>query len=114
MRRLPILLTVALVACSSQPSVEAFCEQAVPVLSRQDIGDDPTAMQDQIDDVSAAMDLLPDDQSAGLLSQLDALNEQLNLAVQGRAENGWSNSGVVEVVAQLCDSTDLISWTVQP
>jgi hypothetical protein len=50
MHRFLISLALALVACAPASSVEAFCDQAVPALSRDDLGDDPTAMQQQMDD----------------------------------------------------------------
>ena len=43
------------------PSIGSFCDQAVPVLSRDDLGDDPAAMQQQMDDLSTAAEQLPPD-----------------------------------------------------
>jgi len=95
-RRLLIPLTLALMACTPAQSVDAFCDRAVPVLSRDDLGDDPTAMQEQIEDLSTAAELLPDDRSSQLHTQIGALNEELELAVRGQATRGWSNAEVVE------------------
>jgi len=112
MRRLLISLALLSVACRSTPSVDAFCDQAVPILSRDDLGDDPAVMQQQMDDLSSAAELLPDDQSAVLQTQIDVLNDELDLALQGQAENGWSNADVVDT--SLCGEEKLIAWTVQP
>ncbi len=113
-RRLMISLVLVGVACAPTPSVWAFCEEAVPVLSREDLGGDPAAMRQQMDDLSEAADLLPDDQSIDLQAQLDALNAELALALQGQAENGWSSVEVVETVGSLCGDDDLIGYIVQP
>ena len=112
--RVLIPLTLALGACAPAPSVDAFCDQAVPVLSRDDLGDDPTAMQQQMDDLSTAAELLPDDRAFELASRIDVLNEKLEFAVRGQATRGWSNAEVVETVGALCGDDDLITWTVQP
>jgi hypothetical protein len=66
------------------PSIGSFCDQAVPVLSRDDLGDDPAAMQQQMDDLSTAAEQLPPDQSSELRTQIDALNAELDLALQAR------------------------------
>jgi hypothetical protein len=112
--RLLIALTLALAACMPAQSIEAFCDQAVPVLSRDDLGDDPAAMQQQIEDLSTAAELLPDDRSSQLRTQIGALNEELELAVRGQATSGWSNAEIVGTVGAVCGEDDLISWTVQP
>jgi hypothetical protein len=54
------------------------------------------------------------DQSPELRTQIEALEAELDLAVQGLAENGWSNVEVVDTVGSLCGDDDLIEWTVQP
>ena len=114
MRRLLLLVALMAVACAPTPPVEAFCDQAVPVLSRENLGDDPAAMQQQMDDLATAADHLPPDQSAELMSQIDALNAELDLAAQGRAEHGWSNAEIVDTVGSLCGDDGLVEWFVQP
>jgi hypothetical protein len=114
MRRLSIFVALVAVACSSTPSVEAFCDQAVPVLSRDDLGDDPAAMQQQMDDLASAAEHLPPDQSPELLTEIDALNAELELALQGQAVNGWSNVEIVGTVGSLCGDEGLVGWIVQP
>lgn len=84
MRRLLISLALLSTACTSTPSVDAFCDQAVPILSRDGLGDDPTAMQQQMDDLSTAAELLPDDQSAVLQTRIDVLNDELDLAFKAK------------------------------
>lgn len=114
MRRWLVFVALVAVACAPTPPVEAFCDDAVPVLSREDLGDDPAAMQQQMNDLATAADHLPPDQSAELLTQIDALNTELDLALQGQAENGWSNAEVVDTVRSLCGEDDLVKWFVQP
>lgn len=114
MRRLLVSVALLSVACAPTPSVESFCDKAVPVLSRDDLGDDPAAMQQQMDDLSSAAEHLPPDQSAELRTQIDVINAELDLAAQGRTENGWSNAAVVDTVGSLCGDDDLIEWIVQP
>lgn len=114
MRRLLVSVALVSVACAPTLSVESFCDEAVPILSRDDLGDDPAAMQRQMDDLSIAAEHLTPDQSAELRAQIDAINTELDLAVQGQAENGWSNAAVVDVVGSLCGDDDLIVWIVQP
>jgi len=43
-----------------------------------------------------------------------ALSAELTLALQGAAENGWSNAEIVDTVGSLCGDTGPIEWTVQP
>jgi hypothetical protein len=43
-----------------------------------------------MDDLASAVEHLPPDQSSELLTEIDALNAELDLAVQGQAEDGWS------------------------
>ena len=114
MRRLFVLVMMVAVACSSTPSVEAFCAEAVPILSRDDLGDDPAAMQQQVDDLATAAEHLPSDELPELRTQIETLNAELDLAAQGLAENGWSNAEIVDTVGSLCGDDDLIEWTVQP
>lgn len=71
-------------------------------------------MQQQMDDLSTAAELLPDNKLAELQAQIDVLNEELDLALQGQAENGWSNADIVDTVGSLCGEDDLVAWTVQP
>lgn len=114
MRRWLVFVALMGVACAPTPSVEAFCDQAVPVLSREDLGDGPAAMQQQMDDLATAADHLPPGQLAELLTQIDALNAELDLAAQGRAENGWSNAEIVDTVGSFCGDDGLVEWFVQP
>jgi hypothetical protein len=109
-----VSLTLAIAACDTAPSVEAFCDQAVPVLSRDDLGGDPATMQQQMDDLSGALELLSPDDRPRLETQIEAVESQLDLAVQGKAENGWSNADVVETVGSLCGDDELMTWIVQP
>ena len=113
-RPLYVLLVSVCVACSAVPSAEDFCDQAVPILSRSDLGDDPNAMLGQMDDLTAALEFLPAEQSADLRAEIEALTGTLDEAVAGRAENGWSNDEVVQAVTDLCGGDGLISWFVQP
>jgi len=71
-------------------------------------------MQQQMDDLATAVDHLPPDQSPELLTQIDALNAELDLALQGQAENGWSNAEIVDTVGSLCGDDGLVEWIVQP
>ncbi len=71
-------------------------------------------MQQQMDDLATAAEHLPPDQSPELLSQIDALNAELDLALQGQAENGWSNAKIVDTVGSLCGDDGLVEWIVQP
>jgi hypothetical protein len=109
-----VLLALLVVACDSTPSVEAFCDEAVPILSRDDLGTDPAAMQQQMADLSENLDLLSDDRATELESRIEAVESQLDLAVRGKADNGWSNADVVETVGSLCGDDDLTTWIVQP
>lgn len=71
-------------------------------------------MQRQMDDLSAAAERLPTNESPELRAQIEALRSQLDLALRGQAENGWSNAEIVHTVGALCGDVDLIEWTVQP
>lgn len=114
MRRLVVFVGLVAAACTATPSVEAFCDEAVPVLSRDDLGDDPAAMQQQMEDLYTAAEQLPPDQSPELLRQIDALNADLDIAMQGQAESGWSNAEIVDTVGSLCGHDGLVEWIVQP
>jgi hypothetical protein len=113
-RRLLIFVALVAMACSSTPSVEAFCDQAVPVLSRNDLGDDLAAWQQQMDDLASAVEHLPPDQTPELLTEIDALNAELDLALQGQAEDGWSNAEIIDTVGSLCGDDGLMEWVVLP
>ncbi len=67
-------------------------------------------------DLAAAAESLTGDNRDELLGLIDSVNEQLRLAVEGRAENGWSTVEVVDYVSSLCEGAGekLISWIVQP
>jgi len=76
MRRLFVFVTMVAVACSSTPSVEAFCAQVIPILSRDDLGDGPAAMQRQMDDLATAVEHLPSDELHELRKQIETLNAE--------------------------------------
>lgn len=111
-----VLVMAGLAACGSESdSLEAFCEQAVPILSRSDLGDDPEAMRAQMADLERAARLLPDQESETLRSLIAQVLDQVDAAVSGEAGGGgWSNAEVVESVGDTCDSDDLLIWFVQP
>jgi hypothetical protein len=71
-------------------------------------------MQQQMDDLASAAEHLPPDQSPELLAEIDALNAELDLALQGRAESGWSNAEIVGTVGSFCGDEGLVEWIVQP
>jgi hypothetical protein len=71
-------------------------------------------MQQQMDDLASAAEHLPPEQSPELLTEIEALNAELDLALQGQAENGWSNAEIVGTVGSLCCDDGLVEWIVQP
>ena len=71
-------------------------------------------MQQQMEDLYTAAEQLPPDQSPELLRQIDALNADLDIAMQGQAESGWSNAEIVDTVGSLCGHDGLVEWIVQP
>jgi hypothetical protein len=112
---LGVLCFVGLAGCyTEQTSAQVFCDTAIPILLKDDIGDDPAALRAQMLSLKEAVPLLATaEEEDDLVALIDPLLAQLDLAVQGHAENGWSSSHVVAQVESLCDF-DLIAWTVQP
>ena len=94
----------------------SFCEKAVPLLLREDIGENPAALRRQMEGLALAAETLPDDLMKELMLMIDELIPRLRLAEQGQLNdtNGWSSVEVAEFVSPLCGRHDLIGWTVQP
>jgi hypothetical protein len=68
----------------------------------------------QLEAVSQQAESLPADTREQLLAAAETLNNDLDAARRGEAESGWSSVEVVNMVSDLCRSSDLIGWTVQP
>jgi len=64
--------------------------------------------------ISEEVKVLTDSDRDPLLAAIDQLSEDLAAVRLGEAENGWSSVPVVNMIGSLCDSNDLIGWTVQP
>ena len=94
----------------------AFCEKAVPLLLREDIGENPAALRRQMEGLALAAETLPDDLMKELMLMIDELIPRLRLAEQGQLDDtdGWSSVEVAEFVSPLCGRYDLIGWTVMP
>lgn len=65
-------------------------------------------------DLAELSESLPSEDRDALAAAMQPLLETLELAVDGKAPNGWSSEGVTTVVGGICERADLISWTVQP
>ncbi len=114
-RRTALILSLVLLACGSETSPEqAFCDQAVSILQREEIGDDPRAMREQMEELAIAVEALPEDRQPRLSEMIGDLIEQLQSAERGElAISGWSSTNVVDHVGELCDRDDLIGWVTQ-
>ena len=127
------MVGIVLVACGSDSSNEAttssvdspsggldvFCGSVVPVLQTEPEGTDSPAgpidgVASQMETIVEEAESLSEEDQNTLLALVEEVNENLNAARQGQADNGWSSVQVVNMVASLCGSDDLIGWTVQP
>jgi hypothetical protein len=115
MRRFVALLAVVLVACGSEATPEeVFCDRAVPILSREDMGPAAEgAVRDQMEELAEAAQVLPDDQQESVVTLIDETTEQVRLFEEGQSPDGWSSRDVVEHVGSLCDA-QLTFWLVMP
>ncbi|HSO50501.1 MAG TPA: hypothetical protein VLS86_08125 [Acidimicrobiia bacterium] len=115
-RRVVVLGLMMLVACNSDVSPQrAFCDQAVPLLSQEDMGQEPEeAVISQMEELARIAEVLPEEQQGPLMVLIEDLNEQLRLWGQGRSEDGWSSLDVVEYVGAQCLRDDLTWWMVTP
>jgi len=106
-------LLVAFTACASEPTTtptnatNAFCKEAVPILSRQDLGESPGPMLEQMDDLTkAATENLDQESQSELMVPISALKDRLRSVVSGQAVDGGSNVDVVHFVISLCGEAD--------
>lgn len=104
---------------SASGGLDAFCGSVVPVLQTEPVGtDDPAGPVDgvasQMETIVQEAESLSDEDRRLLLTLVEEVNEDLDAARQGEADNGWSSVPVVNMVTSLCGSDDLIGWTVQP
>ena len=113
-------LLVVVLACAPSTSpitagaIEDFCVEARTILGRDDLGDLPERMHQQMDDLIKTAEQLPVTTFEALSKAVAPLIAELTLAEQGQAISGWSNATVVEHVASLCGEEGLLTWYVQP
>lgn len=118
MNRLWVTLAATLLfaACQTSTSpVDEFCHEAAPLLSREDFGSNPeAAVNDQMDELSQLVELLPDDEQETVLALIRDVQDQIRAFEEGQAPNGWRSEPVVEHVGMLCDRDDLSWYMVVP
>ena len=103
-------------ACTEAPEspLREFCSEVVPMLGDESIGDSIDKLLVQTRAVEEAAQSLEEEPRSQVLATTAPLVEQLLLAQEGQAENGWSSVAVVSEVEELCDVSGLVSWIVQP
>jgi len=81
-------------------------------LSREDFGPDPeAAVNEQMNELSHLVELLPEDQQEPVLELIDDLQEQVRAFEDGQAPT-MRTEAVVEHVGSLCDRDDLV-WQIE-
>ena len=118
MNRLWVTLVATCLVASCQTSttpVDEFCREAGPLLSREDFGPDPeVAVNEQMNELSQLVELLPEDEQEPVLELMGDLQEQIRAFENGQAPDGWRSEAVVEHVGSLCDRDDLTWYMVVP
>jgi hypothetical protein len=114
--RVTLVATLLVVACqTSTTPVDEFCREAGPLLSREDFGPDPEVdVNEQMNQLSQLVELLPEDEQEPVLELIGDLREQLRAFEDGEAPDGWRSEAVVEHVGLLCDRDDLVWHSVIP
>jgi hypothetical protein len=112
--RVTLVATLLVAACQTSTSpVDEFCNEAGPVLSREDFGPDPeTTVREQMDELTQLVELLPDDQQGPVLAVIDDLLEQVRTFEDGQTSDGWRTEAVAKHVGSLCGRDDLV-WYVK-
>jgi hypothetical protein len=118
MNRLWVALASTLLVAACQTSstpVDEFCSEAGRLLSREDYGPNPeTAVNEQMNELSQLVGLLPEDEEQPVLELIEDVQEQIRAFEDGQAPNGWRSEAVVEFVGSLCDRDDLVWHMVIP
>jgi len=118
MNRLLVTLVATLLVVACQPTttpVDEFCREAAPLLSREDFGPDPEgAVNEQMNELTQLVGLLPEDQQEPVLDLIGDLREQIRAFEDGQVADGWRSQAVVEHVGSLCDRDDLVWHMVIP
>jgi hypothetical protein len=111
-----LLATLMVAACQASTSpVDEFCREAGPLLSREDFGPDPEdAVNEQMNDLSHLVVLLPEEEQEPVLELIEDVQEQIRAFEEGQAPDGWRSEVVVEHVGSLCDRDDLVWHMVIP
>lgn len=111
MKRLWVALVTTLLVAACQTStspVDEFCSEAGSLLSREDFGPDPeAAVNEQMNELSRLVELLPEDDQQPVLELIEDVQEQIRAFEDGQAPDGWRSKAVVEHVGSLCDRDDL-------
>jgi hypothetical protein len=118
MNRLRVTLVATLMVAACQTSttpVDEFCSEAGPLLSREDFGQDPeAAVNEQMNELSQLVGLLPEVQREPVLELIEDLREQVRAFEHGQAPDGWRSEAVVEHVGSLCERDDLVWYSKIP
>jgi hypothetical protein len=118
MKRLWVALvaTSLIAACQAPTSpVDEFCSEAGALLSREDFGPDPeTAVNEQMNELSQLVELLPEDEQLAVLELIEDVQQQIRAFEDGQAPDGWRSEDVVAHVGSLCDRDDLVWHMVIP
>ena len=108
-----LIATLLVVACQTTTTpVDEFCREAAPLLSRDDFGPDPeAAVNEQMNQLTQLVELLPEEQQEPVLELIGDLREQIRALEEGRSADGWRSQAVVEHVGSVCDRDDL-AWHI--